>query len=65
MLTFRFSGEPLRQLRKLLLHAADTYCTLTDDCRKCQVNAVCEDVFDIYTAALNSEVLCITVTREK
>lgn len=64
-MVYRFSDEHLRQLRKLLLHANDTFCNANDTCVGCPVEMVCEELSDIYVAALNAECICITVTREK
>lgn len=65
MLVFRFSGEHLYQLRKALRHSTDTFCNSCDNCTDCQCEMVCDEFTDILIAANNSEVLCITVTREK
>lgn len=47
MLVYRFSDEHLRQLRKLLLHANDTFCKSNDTCVGCPVEMVCEELSDI------------------
>ena len=65
MLVYRFSDENLRQLRKLLLHANDTFCNSNYTCVGCPVEMVCEQLSDIYVATLHAECICITVTREK
>lgn len=65
MLVYRFSGENLRQLRKLLLHANDTFCNSNGTCVGCPVEMVCEVPSDIYVATLHAECICITVTCEK
>lgn len=65
MLVHRFSGEHLAQLRKALRHSTDYFCESCGDCLTCDVEKVCDELYEMYEASINSTVLCITVEREK
>ena len=65
MLVYRFSGEHLVQLRKALRHSTDYFCESCDNCLSCDVEKVCDELYEMYEAYINSAVLCITVEREK
>ena len=65
MITVRFSGERLVQLKRLLCSATDHFCRECDECSSCKCGTVCGDVYDLLQVANSSKILCITVTREK
>lgn len=65
MLVYRFSEEHLAQLRKALRHSTDYFCESCGDCLTCDVEKVCDELYEMYEASINSTVLCITLEREK